>query len=88
MQHKGIGRWTANMYLLFYLRREDVLPIEDVAFQQGFAWLYGVSPKDETAQRLVCDLWHPYASMAARYLYHALDDGLVRNLDARALWEN
>ena len=37
---RGIGTWTAKMYLLFVLQRSDVLPIEDVAFLQGYKWLY------------------------------------------------
>ncbi len=37
---RGIGTWTAKMYLLFVLQSSDVLPIEDVAFLQGYKWLY------------------------------------------------
>ena len=37
---KGIGNWTAKMYLIFVLNRQDVLPTEDVAFLQAYEWLY------------------------------------------------
>lgn len=76
-QTRGIGRWTADMFLIFYLDRPDVLPLEDGAVRQAFAWLYGVPITDPTAQTLICDLWHPYASVAVRYLYRALNQGLV-----------
>ena len=74
---KGIGRWTADMFLIFHLGRPDVLPLEDGAVRQAFLWLYGVPITDPAAQALVCDLWHPNASIPVRYLYRALNQGLV-----------
>ncbi|MBM6774593.1 DNA-3-methyladenine glycosylase 2 family protein [Olsenella profusa] len=81
----GVGKWTADMFLLFYLGRPDILPVEDGAFRQAFQWLYGAPVTDEAVRTVVCDLWHPYASTAVRYLYRALNSGLVRELDARDL---
>ena len=40
---KGIGNWTAKMYLLFALMRDNVLPYEDGAFLQGYKWLYNTT---------------------------------------------
>lgn len=78
MSIKGIGIWTSKMYLLFFLKREDVLPIEDVAFMQSFKWLYGYkNPSAKTVARR-CQKWKPYSSIAARYMYVALDSGLTR----------
>lgn len=75
---KGIGTWTAKMYLLFYLRREDVLPFEDGAFMQAFRWLYNY--KRVSSQTVIrrCKKWRPYSSYASRYLYIALDSGLTK----------
>lgn len=78
MSIKGVGIWTSKMYLLFFLRREDVLPVEDVAFLQAFRWLYGIkSPSRGTIERR-CKKWKPYSSLASRYMYRALDTGLTK----------
>lgn len=73
----GIGVWTAQMFMLFHLERPDVLPVSDLTFRKPFAWLYGVPVTDDNVRNVVCGLWHPYCSYAARYLYRALDTGLV-----------
>ena len=75
---RGIGAWTAKMYLLFVLGREDVLPFEDAAFMQSFRWLCGLkAPSRQTVLRR-CRKWRPYSSVAARYLYRALDTGMTK----------
>lgn len=78
MSLRGVGSWTAKMYLIFVLRREDVLPFEDGAFMQSYKWLYGKDKptKDEIIAR--GKRWSPYASIAARYLYRALDMGFTK----------
>lgn len=76
---KGIGPWTAKMFLLFYLQRSDVLPYEDVAFLQSYKWLYGIEKVSPDFVINSCKKWAPYSSIAARYLYRALDSGLVKN---------
>ena len=78
MSQRGIGPWTAKMYLLFVLGREDVLPYEDAAFMQSFRWLYGLDAPTREAVARRCRKWKPYSSIAARYLYRALDTGMVR----------
>lgn len=76
--HKGIGSWTAKMYLIFVLDRMDIIPYEDGAFLQSYRWLYQVeSPQvAEILQR--AKLWSPYESLAGRYLYRLLDLGFTK----------
>ena len=75
---KGIGSWTAKMYLLFYLQREDVLPYEDGAFMQAFRWLFNYKNVSSKTVISRCKKWSPFSSYASRYLYIALDSGLTR----------
>ena len=81
----GIGEWTAHMFMLFSLQRPDILPVSDLTFRRAFEWLYGAPVDDAGVQAAICDLWHPWCSYAARYLYHALDAGLVAQGCAREL---
>ena len=78
MTVKGIGTWTAKMYLLFVLDRKDILPYEDVAFIQSYQWLYKTPDRNAAAIKKKCKKWSPYSSLAARYLYRALDTGLTK----------
>lgn len=75
---KGIGLWTAKMYLIFVLNRPDVLPTEDVAFLQSYKWLYKTDDTSRDSVLKRCKKWSPYSSIAARYLYRALDEGLIK----------
>ena len=86
MRIPGIGKWTCDMFLLFYLDRSDVLPIEDGAFRQAFRWLYGASVDNEDVRHVVCSLWKPYSSIAARYLYRALNSGISKSGSANKLF--
>lgn len=74
----GIGIWTAKMYLIFYLNRKDILPKEDKAFMQGFKWLYNEISINERVLNEICNRWKPYSSVAALYMYSALDSGLTK----------
>lgn len=75
----GIGKWTADMFLIFYLERPDVLPVEDGAVRQVFRWLYGAPLTDDNVREVVCSLWKPYSSTAVRYMYRALNMGLLES---------
>lgn len=75
---KGIGKWTANMYLIFVLNRMDILPTNDAAFLQSYEWLYKTTDRTDASVRNKCKKWKPYSSIAARYLYRALDSGLTK----------
>lgn len=74
----GIGMWTAKMYLLFALNRQDILPFEDAAFLQGYGWAYKTTDYSPAAVQKKCRKWKPYSSIAARYMYLALDRGLTK----------
>lgn len=78
----GIGNWTANMYLIFVLNRQDILPYDDVAFLQSYKWIYKARKIKRETIINKCKCWRPYSSIASRYLYKALDAGLTKkNID-------
>lgn len=62
---RGIGTWTAKMYLIFVLDRQDILPYEDMAFLQGYGWIYKTKDFTSAAVSKKCKKWKPYASIAA-----------------------
>ena len=67
---KGIGEWTARMYLLFVLRRPDILPLGDLAVRRGIEQLYGDGEELPRAEmRSVAEQWRPYRSVATRYIW-------------------
>lgn len=74
----GLGPWSAKMFLIFALGREDVLPYEDGAFLQAYMWLYNARSKKPSTIKRRCACWKPYQSIASRYLYRALDTGLTK----------
>ena len=69
---RGVGEWTANMYLLFVLGREDILPLGDLALRRGIESLYGVETRDE--MRRVAEDWKPYRSYGTRYVWAWYED--------------
>lgn len=75
---RGIGSWTAKMYLIFVLDRSDVLPFEDVTFLAAYKWLYGTNDASREAVEKRCKKWKPYSAVAARFLYAALDSGMCK----------
>ena len=75
---RGIGTWTAKMYLMFVLNRPDILPVEDGAFLQGYRWAYKTDDYKPASIAKKCKKRKPYSSIAARYLYRALDMGLTK----------
>lgn len=75
VQVKGIGKWTAQMFLMFKLGRPDVLPDLDLGIQNAIKRAYKkrkVGPKD--VQRIGAK-WTPYSSIASWYLWRSLDNG-------------
>lgn len=73
----GIGIWSAKMYLIFVLNKQDILPYEDMAFIQSFAWCYKTNKIDKASIDNKFQNLKPYRSIASRYLYKALDSGLT-----------
>ena len=77
-QVKGVGRWTAEMYLMFSLGRLDVFPIDDFAIRTAMLRIYGFPEAGFIPQaRQTADRWRPYRSIACWYLYRYL--GMLRN---------
>jgi len=70
---RGIGRWTAEMYLMFELRRLDVWPVDDLGVRQGYGVAWGLNPPP-TAKELqpLGDRFRPYRSIVARYCWQAV----------------
>ena len=73
---KGIGNWTAKMYL-YKINRPDVLPYEDATFLAAYKWLYRTRNVKPEAVKRRCRKWSPYSSVAAMYLYTAFDRKLI-----------
>ncbi len=73
---KGIGRWTAQMFLIFQLDRLDVLPVDDLGFRNGVQAAYGLDAPPTTAElETLGETWRPYRSMATWYFWQSLDAG-------------
>ena len=72
---RGIGRWTAEMLLLFDLGRPDIWPVDDYGVRKGFAKVFGKRKLPTPKQLLkLGERWRPYRSLAAWYFWRALDD--------------
>lgn len=71
---KGIGVWTAHMFLIFALRRPNILPTGDLGIRAAIRKAYGLSdlPKPEEIENLA-ERWHPYCTVASWYLWRSLD---------------
>jgi DNA-3-methyladenine glycosylase II len=74
-QVKGIGRWSAEMFLMFRLHRPDVLPVGDLGIVNAIRKAYGLR-KTPTPDRIrkIGEAWKPYRSVACWYLWRSLDN--------------
>ena len=71
---KGIGRWTAEMFLIFHELRPDVLPVDDIGLQRAVALHYhGGERVDAAGIRALATRWQPWRSVATWYLWRSLD---------------
>ena len=71
---KGIGRWTAEMFLIFNLLRPDVFPLDDLGLQKGIRLAYFKGRKVSLrTMRKLGELWRPWRSVATWYLWRSLD---------------
>jgi DNA-3-methyladenine glycosylase II len=72
---KGLGQWTADMFLIFHLGRPDVLPVGDLGIRRAVERLYGLSeiPGAEEITR-IAEPWRPHRSLASLYLWASLDN--------------
>ena len=74
MQVKGIGRWTAEMFLIFNMLRPDVLPLDDFGLQRAMGMHYnGGQPLSKLKIRVISAEWQPWRSVATWYLWRSLD---------------
>ncbi len=71
---KGIGEWTVHMFLMFALRRPDVLPVGDLGIQNAIHRLYELEarPKPKQVEEIGAK-WRPFASYASWYLWRSLE---------------
>ncbi len=70
---RGIGRWTAEMFLIFSLGRLDVLPVDDWGLRVGVQRQYSLTEPPEKAQlRTLAEPWRPYRSIATWYFWRSL----------------
>lgn len=67
---KGVGRWTAEMFLMFHLQRADILPLADIGLLKAVEKHYGVERSKTTE---VAEAWRPYRSVATWYMWRSLD---------------
>lgn len=71
---RGIGRWTAEMFLIFHLMRPNVLPLDDVGLLKGISQNYfSGEPVSRAEARELGEAWSPYRSVATWYLWRSLD---------------
>ena len=71
----GIGKWTAQMFLMNYLQRPDILPASDLGIRKAVQKNYHLTslPTEENVT-LIGDCWHPWATVASRYLWLSLEE--------------
>jgi DNA-3-methyladenine glycosylase II len=72
---KGLGTWTAHMFLIFHLGRPDVLPVGDLGVRRAMMVAYGLDELPAPARmEEIGEAWRPHRSTAARYLWRSLDN--------------
>lgn len=82
---KGIGRWTAEMFLIFRLQRPDVLPLGDLGIVNAIQKAYRLRKKPTPDRmRKLGEAWRPYRSIASWYLWRSLDNEPVKAPAPRA----
>ncbi|MEJ8850488.1 DNA-3-methyladenine glycosylase 2 family protein [Variovorax rhizosphaerae] len=75
---RGIGRWTAEMFLIFHLMRPNVLPLDDIGLITGISQNYfSGDPVSRSDAREVAVAWAPYCSVATWYIWRSLDPAPV-----------
>lgn len=80
---KGIGEWTAHMFLMFTLHRPDVLPVGDLGVRNAVRDAYGFdAAPDPAALTAIAEPWRPHRTRACLYLWRSLDNEPVQSRDA------
>ncbi|HIH07458.1 MAG TPA: DNA-3-methyladenine glycosylase 2 family protein, partial [Candidatus Nitrosotenuis sp.] len=71
---RGVGRWTAEMFLIFGLGRLDILPLGDLGLRNGIAKLFEISkPTDEQIIK-IASKWSPYRTVATWYIWKGVNN--------------
>ena len=71
---KGIGEWSAHMFLMFHLQRPDVLAVGDLGIRRAMMIRYGLAKlPDAGAMERIAEPWRPYRTLACRFLWRSLD---------------
>ena len=74
VQVKGIGRWSAEMFLIFHLMRPDVLPLDDIGLQRAMELHYnGADKLTREAMKKIAEGWRPWSTVATWYLWRSLE---------------
>ena len=74
----GIGRWTAEMFLIFSLGRMDVLPVGDLGLRAGVKLIYNMRAMPSPDRvRVLGRKWQPFATVGTWYIWRILDDGII-----------
>ena len=72
---KGLGIWTAHMFLMFHLQRPDVLPVGDLGIRRAIERAYGLDALPDAAEmERIAEPWRPHRTLACRYLWRSLDN--------------
>jgi len=72
---KGLGRWSAEMFLMFRLHRADVLPVDDLGIVVAVQRLYGLRKRPKPDRlRKIAEPWRPYRTVACWYLWRSLEN--------------
>jgi DNA-3-methyladenine glycosylase II len=71
---RGLGPWSADMFLMFHLQRPDILPVGDLGIRRAFMTRYGLQALPNAAtMEGIAGPWRPYRTMACRFLWRSLD---------------
>lgn len=74
VQIRGIGRWTAEMFLIFYMQRPDILPVDDIGLQRAVSIHYNrEQPIEKSTLQSIAINWRPWRTVATWYLWRSLD---------------
>ena len=77
-QIKGVGQWTVDMFLMFTLNREDILPYTDLGIQKGFKKIFNMNNLPSQKEMAThSKIWRPYRTIACWYLWRTVDDAFA-----------
>jgi DNA-3-methyladenine glycosylase II len=70
---KGIGRWTAEMFLIFVLNRPDLLPVDDLGVRKGFQKVYGLKSEPKAEKMIqIAEKWRPWRTIGSWYMWRGM----------------